>query len=92
MKAEFSALALRFFNCHIAPAQRLKISQWRRRHIVQNSQRNSFIFATDLHNHSKPWSYTLNFFQVATPELPRDLVSHLYPDRRLVYGEMVETM
>lgn len=33
IKAEFSAIAVRFFIYHIAPAQRLKISQWRRRHI-----------------------------------------------------------
>ena len=92
IKAEFPALALRFFICHIAPAQRLKISQRRRRHIVQNSQRNFFVFATDLHNHSNHWSYTLDSFQVAAPELPCDRVSHLYPDRRLVWGRMFETM
>ena len=92
IKAEFPAFALRFFIYHIAPAQRLKISQWRRRHIIHNSLRKFFIFATNLHNHSKTWSYTLSSFQKVAPELPRDRVSHFYPDRRLGYGEMMEIM
>ena len=40
----------------------------------------------------KTWSYTLSSFQKAAPELLCDRVFHFYPDRRLVYGEMMEIM
>ena len=92
IKAEFSALAVRFFHLpHCTGAKTKDIPMAKAAYFSEQSAQFSHIRHEPTQSFKNLVVY-FKFLPKGGAKLPRDRVFRFYSDRRLVYGEMMETM